>query len=77
MSDRLLAQKEIMGGIHGECTKQSLREKHAWCIRHDVAVGIVGRYDVRAIKWTTARVTFPLFFVFQRVGFHATKFSSC
>jgi hypothetical protein len=27
MSDRLLAQKEIVGGIHGECTMQSLRDK--------------------------------------------------
>ena len=55
MSDRLLAQKEIVGGIHGECTMQSLRDKHAWCITHDVAVGIVGRYDVRTIKRPAAR----------------------
>ena len=46
----LLAQMEIVGDIHGECTMQSLWYKHAWCTGHDVAGGIVGRYDARAIK---------------------------
>jgi hypothetical protein len=37
------------------------------------------RGDLLAIKGDTyvVRVRFPLFFVFQRVGFHATRFSSC
>ena len=33
-----------------------------------------------ALQYATGTVrglTFPLFFVFQRVGFHATRFSSC
>jgi hypothetical protein len=30
---------DIVGGIHGEHTMQSLRDKHAWCIGHDVAGG--------------------------------------
>ena len=51
----LLAQMEIVGGIHGERTMQSLWYKHAWCTGHDVAGGIVGRYDARAIKRPTAR----------------------
>ena len=51
----LLAQIEIVDGIHGERTMQSLRYKHAWCIGRDVAGGIVGRYDAKAIKRPTAR----------------------
>jgi hypothetical protein len=37
------------------------------------------RGDLLAIKGDTyvVRVSFPLFFVIQRVGFHATGFSSC
>jgi len=37
------------------------------------------RGDLLAIKVDTyvVRVSFPLFFVFQRAGFHAARFSSC
>jgi len=51
----LLAHMEIVGGIHGKRTMQRLWHKHAWHTGHDVAGGIVGRYDARAIKRPTAR----------------------